>query len=135
MSQAPNWIRSSFEANSDFLLFFTIDEGNISCSAPGQTASVDSWLSCVLFQLPFFLESIGFGFICFPLTLMIIAISIFGSIKENYRWFILNQACWDFLILYNFLCDKPSFSSWFSRYLSLPDIRYGEWYKRFNQGQ
>uniref|UniRef100_A0A914Q0M1 Uncharacterized protein n=1 Tax=Panagrolaimus davidi TaxID=227884 RepID=A0A914Q0M1_9BILA len=39
------------------------------------------------------------------LLILIMFISIFGGIKENYRWFILNQAIWDFVNSYYEQCD------------------------------
>uniref|UniRef100_A0A914Q6N5 Uncharacterized protein n=1 Tax=Panagrolaimus davidi TaxID=227884 RepID=A0A914Q6N5_9BILA len=86
-----------------------IEKGEIQCNTPGQNASYDSILSCILFQLPFKLELIGFGYICLALLIPIILISIFGKIKEQYRWFILNQAIWDLLITYDFICEKPTY--------------------------
>uniref|UniRef100_A0A914QCT3 Uncharacterized protein n=1 Tax=Panagrolaimus davidi TaxID=227884 RepID=A0A914QCT3_9BILA len=87
----------------------SIEKGEIQCNTPGQNASYDSILSCILFQLPFKLELIGFGYICLALLIPIILISIFGKIKEQYRWFILNQAIWDLLITYDFICEKPTY--------------------------
>uniref|UniRef100_A0AC35FE21 Uncharacterized protein n=1 Tax=Panagrolaimus sp. PS1159 TaxID=55785 RepID=A0AC35FE21_9BILA len=86
-----------------------IEKGEIQCDAPGQNASYDSIVLCILFQLPFKLELIGFGYICLALLIPIILISIFGKIKEQYRWFILNQAIWDLLITYDFICEKPTY--------------------------
>ena len=126
-------IKQQADLRNGMLLEFNLLEGNISCSAPGQKAFLDSYLSCVLFQLPFALETIGFGYLCFPLILTIILISIFGKIKENYRWFILNQACWDFFVIYNFLCSKPSFKAWFDRYQDSP--AYRDWLRSVNEGK
>ena len=96
----------TYRVNDDRMPEQVIMEGNISCHARGQQAFVDSYLTCFLYQLPFVLETIGFSYICMPLIFAIIAISIFGKIQENYRWFILNQAIWDFLVIYDFLCEK-----------------------------
>uniref|UniRef100_A0A914QU33 Gustatory receptor n=1 Tax=Panagrolaimus davidi TaxID=227884 RepID=A0A914QU33_9BILA len=94
-----------------------IEKGEIQCNAPGQNASYDSIVSCILFQLPFKLESIGFGYICLALLIPIILISIFGKIKEQYRWFILNQAIWDLLITYDFICEKPTYYYFRTQYV------------------
>ena len=132
MARPVSWINFDIEKDKSNRILYTIAEGNVSCHARGQTAFVDSYLSCLLFQLPFALETIGFGYLCFPLILTIILISIFGKIKENYRWFILNQACWDFFVIYNFICEKPSLSAWFQRYFD-KDL-YATWLEDVNQG-
>ena len=61
---------------------------------------------CFLANLAATLYQINFGLICAGFLGLIIVISIFGRIKENYRWFILNQALWDLLISYYFICDN-----------------------------
>lgn len=92
---------------------WNISEGNAACNALGKKALVDSQISCWLFQLPFFLENWEFGYFCLFLTFSITLISIFGNIKQSYKWFMLNQSIWDFFIVYNFICEKPSWSTWF----------------------
>ena len=52
------------------------------------------------------LNQINFGYVCIALLLVIVMISLFGGIKENYRWFILNQAFWDLVISYSYICDN-----------------------------
>lgn len=90
-----------------------IDRGNITCDALGQKASFDSIFTCWIFQFPFLLENIQFGYICYIFVVPIILISLLGKIQEQYRWFILNQAIWDVLISYDFICEKPSHAAYF----------------------
>uniref|UniRef100_A0A914Q9Y5 G-protein coupled receptors family 1 profile domain-containing protein n=1 Tax=Panagrolaimus davidi TaxID=227884 RepID=A0A914Q9Y5_9BILA len=88
--------------------------GSIECSAPGKEAYFDSYFSCFLFQLPYFLENIQFGYLCGIFIIPIMLISIFGKIKESYRWFLLNQAIWDVFTCYSFICEKPTILAWSS---------------------
>uniref|UniRef100_A0AC34F5T4 Uncharacterized protein n=1 Tax=Panagrolaimus sp. ES5 TaxID=591445 RepID=A0AC34F5T4_9BILA len=103
---------------------YPIEEGPIQCDAPGQNASYDSYLSCIIFQIPFKLELIGFGYICLGLLIPVILISIFGKIQEKYRWFILNQAIWDLLIVYDFICEKPTYYGYFERQIGPETMFY-----------
>ena len=52
---------------------------------------------CGLGNFGMFLYGSGFGYICLGLIVIVILISIFGGIKDNYRWFILNQVIWDLI--------------------------------------
>ena len=61
---------------------------------------------CSLMNFAIGLTNIQFGHICIGLLILIILISLFGRIKENYRWFILNQAFWDLLISYYYICGN-----------------------------
>ena len=61
---------------------------------------------CFLANLAATLYQINFGLICTGFLGLIILISVFGRIKENYRWFILNQAFWDLLVSYDFICGN-----------------------------
>uniref|UniRef100_A0A914PGI5 Uncharacterized protein n=1 Tax=Panagrolaimus davidi TaxID=227884 RepID=A0A914PGI5_9BILA len=92
------------------------DDLLVECLVNGIPAYYDDSITCFFTQLPFALENIGFGYICMGLVLPIIIISLFGGIKENYRWFILYQAIWDFLVVYNFICNKPTLESLFWHY-------------------
>ena len=63
-------------------------------------------LRCFFANFAAVLYEIKFGYICCGLLALIILISLFGSIQETYRWFILNQAIWDLLITYYYICDN-----------------------------
>ena len=72
--------------------------------------NMDSYITdgfrCFLANFGITLFNIDFGYICIGVLILIIAISLFGGIKEHYRWFILNQAVWDLMLSYDFICHN-----------------------------
>ena len=58
---------------------------------------------CTFANFAMTLDKFHFGYLCMFLLVIIAIISIFGRIKANYRWFILNQTIWDFLLTFNFI--------------------------------
>ena len=71
----------------------------------GSSVSLDRF-RCFMVSLSMALAAINLGYICIVLLGLIMLISVFGGIKENYRWFILNQAFWDLTISYSFICNN-----------------------------
>ena len=63
-------------------------------------------IRCAFARVGTTLNDIYFGQICIFLLIIIMVISIFGRIKENYRWFILNQAIWDLLTTFFFILNN-----------------------------
>ena len=61
---------------------------------------------CFLTYFSVTLNQINFGYICGAPLIVIMLISIFGPLKEHYRWFILNQALWDLATSYSYICDN-----------------------------
>ena len=61
---------------------------------------------CHLRIIDFFFRNIYFHYICAVLLVLVLIISIFGKIKANYRWFILNQVLWDLFLSYDYLCHN-----------------------------
>ena len=73
-----------------------------------ESRNTDSF-RCFLAHFSYTLYEINFGYMCIGLLTIIILISIFGKIKENYRWFILNQAFWDLFYTYAYICDNSAY--------------------------
>ena len=63
-------------------------------------------IRCTFVNVGITLSNIYFGQICIFLLALIVIISIFGKFKENYRWFILNQAIWDILVSVFFIYNN-----------------------------
>ena len=61
---------------------------------------------CAFINFVLWLSVNHFGYLCVALITLIAVISIFGGIKENYRWFILNQVFWDLLLCFEYIDDN-----------------------------
>ena len=86
---------------------FSWEEGFIPCGIPN--VNLDEDIHEFRCQYNKFLVTVSdfyLGYICLAVLGIIILISIFGGIKEHYRWFILNQAFWDLWISYSFICEN-----------------------------
>lgn len=73
---------------------------------------------CILFDLLVYLENIKLKYISLFLIFLIILISIFGRIKFQYRWFILNLAIIDLFQIYNSICTNISTNCYFTKFLT-----------------
>ena len=58
---------------------------------------------CTFANFAVTLDKIYFGYLCMFLLIIISVISIFGKIKANYRFFILNQTIWDIVLTFNYI--------------------------------
>ena len=81
--------------------------GNFVCLVFFEEIKNIDGFQCFLEQAAAFLFYIYLDYICMALLLLVALISIFCGIKENYRWFILNQAIWDIFVIYNAICNFP----------------------------
>ena len=70
---------------------------------------------CYFANFILWLYDIHFNYICVGLLLIIVLISLFGGIKEHYRWFILNQALWDLAITYAYITDTLVLNYFYQR--------------------
>ena len=103
-------------------------QGYLECHAPNQEAYLADHFSCFLFQMPYFLKKIEFGYITLALVLLVILISLFGRIRLHYRWFILNLSIIDLIICLDFMFRNPNSSDGYfgfavlEQYLQASDI-------------
>lgn len=83
-----------------------IKEGLIECSAPNQIAFFEDNISCFFFQLPYFLDRIGFRNICTGFVLIVTVIAVFKCIKSFIHFYIFNILFIDLLVCFEFLSNR-----------------------------
>ena len=80
----------------------------LTCQVYNTTIKNIDDLGCRILTFAANLYYYDFGYICMGPLALIFIISVFGRIKENYRWFILNQVFWDLLSTYDYTCENYS---------------------------
>lgn len=92
------------EGPSDVII--PIEEGSIQCNAPNQTATFVDNVSCLFFQLPYFMDKIKFGQISSAIVFIVTVTAAAKSIKRPKNLYLFNVLLFDLSICYEFLTNR-----------------------------